>query len=96
MPALTITIQLFLPITTYNCVLTHFQAGLVTDLNSDSLILALEPEAASVWCKKLPSDGFISEGVGEDTLEQAPGTKYMVVDCGGMVIRESQTIHNFY
>lgn len=94
--ALPITIQLFLPITTYNCVLTHFQAGLVTDLNSDSLILALEPEAASVWCKKLPSDGFIAEEINEDTLEQTPGTKYMVVDCGGMVIRASQTIHNLF
>uniref|UniRef100_A0A4W5RBW5 Heat shock protein family A (Hsp70) member 12A.2 n=1 Tax=Hucho hucho TaxID=62062 RepID=A0A4W5RBW5_9TELE len=50
------------------------EAGLVTDLNSDSLILALEPEAASVWCKKLPSDGFISEeinNVGLDT--EGPG-----------------------
>ncbi|XP_071001926.1 heat shock 70 kDa protein 12A-like [Oncorhynchus clarkii lewisi] len=61
-------------------------AGLVTDLNSDSLILALEPEAASVWCKKLPSDGFIAEEINEDTLEQTPGTKYMVVDCGGGTI----------
>ncbi|KAM9471673.1 heat shock 70 kDa protein 12A-like [Salvelinus alpinus] len=65
-------------------------AGLATDLNSDSLILALEPEAASVWCQKLPSDGFISEEM-NCTLEQTPGTKYMVVDCGGGTI--DLTVH---
>ncbi|XP_048860114.1 heat shock 70 kDa protein 12A-like [Brienomyrus brachyistius] len=62
------------------------QAGLVSELNSDQLILALEPEAASVWCKQLPSEGFVAEGGSEDTLEQKSGTQYIVVDCGGGTI----------
>ncbi|KAM4560849.1 heat shock 70 kDa protein 12A-like [Fundulus diaphanus] len=62
------------------------QAGLVTKGNSNKLIIALEPEAASVHCKKLPSDGFIAENRGEDKLDQSPGTQYIVVDCGGGTI----------
>ncbi|XP_031433636.1 heat shock 70 kDa protein 12A-like [Clupea harengus] len=59
------------------------QGGLVTETDSSKLIIALEPEAASVWCKQLPSDGFISEGLDNEILEQKPGTQYIVVDCGG-------------
>ncbi|XP_062390754.1 heat shock 70 kDa protein 12A-like [Sardina pilchardus] len=58
------------------------KAGLVTETNSSHLIISLEPEAASAWCKQLPSKGFIAEGL-QDTLEQKPGTQYIVVDCGG-------------
>ncbi|KAL1268863.1 hypothetical protein QQF64_034226 [Cirrhinus molitorella] len=58
------------------------EAGLVTDSTPERLIFALEPEAASVFCKQLPSDGFIAEGQCQDTLEQQPGSQYMVVDCG--------------
>ena len=60
-----------------------FQGGLVTETDSSKLIIALEPEAASVWCKQLPSDGFISEGLDQEILEQKPGTQYIVADCGG-------------
>ncbi|XP_043084946.1 heat shock 70 kDa protein 12A-like [Puntigrus tetrazona] len=63
------------------------EAGLVTDSTPERLIFALEPEAASVFCKQLPSDGFIAEGEDcEDKLEQKPGSQYMVVDCGGGTI----------
>uniref|UniRef100_UPI003AAF882A heat shock 70 kDa protein 12A-like n=1 Tax=Centroberyx gerrardi TaxID=166262 RepID=UPI003AAF882A len=62
------------------------EAGIVTEHKADRLVIALEPEAASVWCKKLPSDGFIAENVDQNTLEQAPGTQYIVVDCGGGTI----------
>uniref|UniRef100_A0A3P9NJX6 Heat shock 70 kDa protein 12A-like n=2 Tax=Poecilia reticulata TaxID=8081 RepID=A0A3P9NJX6_POERE len=48
--------------------------------------MALEPEAASIWCKKLPSDGFISEKHNAESLDQFPGTQYIVVDCGGGTI----------
>ena len=49
------------------------------------LIVALEPEAASVWCKQLPKEGFMEEDLTEaETIEQVPGTQYMVVDCGGL------------
>lgn len=62
------------------------QAGLVTSGQNDKLVIALEPEAASVHCKKLPSNGFIAENRGEDKLDQSPGTQYIVVDCGGGTI----------
>ncbi|KAI1883800.1 hypothetical protein AGOR_G00235320 [Albula goreensis] len=58
------------------------QAGLVTELNSEKLILATEAEAALVWCKQLPQDGFITEELSEGTLEHSPGTQYIVVDYG--------------
>ncbi|XP_043988304.1 heat shock 70 kDa protein 12A-like [Gambusia affinis] len=62
------------------------QAGIVTKGKEDKLIIALEPEAASVYCKKLPSDGFIAENLGNVKLDQSPGTQYVVVDCGGGTI----------
>ncbi|XP_043987561.1 heat shock 70 kDa protein 12A-like [Gambusia affinis] len=62
------------------------QAGIVTEGDEDKLVMALEPEAASIWCKKLPSDGFISEKHDEESLDQCPGTQYIVVDCGGGTI----------
>ena len=72
-----------------------FQAGLVTDLNSDSLILALEPEAASVWCKNLPSDGFISEEINNGTLEQTPGARNGC-ELWRYGDKRIKTIHHFY
>ncbi|KAK7879794.1 hypothetical protein WMY93_033536 [Mugilogobius chulae] len=62
------------------------QAGIVTPFSGDKLVIALEPEAASVWCKKLPSDGFITDEHDRNALQQTPGTHYIVVDCGGGTI----------
>ncbi|XP_023192353.1 heat shock 70 kDa protein 12A-like [Xiphophorus maculatus] len=62
------------------------QAGIVTEEDEEKLVMALEPEAASIWCKKLPSDGFISENHNEESLDQSAGTQYIVVDCGGGTI----------
>ncbi|KAA0718417.1 Heat shock 70 kDa protein 12A [Triplophysa tibetana] len=59
------------------------KADLVTESTPEMLIFALEPEAASVFCKTLPSEGFIAEGVCEEKLENQQGSQYMVVDCGG-------------
>ncbi|XP_013763551.1 heat shock 70 kDa protein 12A-like, partial [Pundamilia nyererei] len=58
------------------------QAGIVTAGKEDRLVIALEAEAASVWCKKLPADGFETENNSRVTFEQASGTQYIVVDCG--------------
>uniref|UniRef100_A0A3Q0T8W4 Heat shock protein family A (Hsp70) member 12A.2 n=1 Tax=Amphilophus citrinellus TaxID=61819 RepID=A0A3Q0T8W4_AMPCI len=58
------------------------QAGMVTEGREHNLIIALEPEAAAVWCKKLPADGFITENHDGEVLDLHPGTQYMVVDCG--------------
>ncbi|XP_038163757.1 heat shock 70 kDa protein 12A-like [Cyprinodon tularosa] len=62
------------------------QAGIVEARNKEKLIIALEPEAASLWCKQLPAEGFIAEHQGQTKLEQSPGTQYIVVDCGGGTI----------
>ncbi|MEQ2279240.1 hypothetical protein AMECASPLE_007438 [Ameca splendens] len=62
------------------------EAGIVTEKTKDTLIIALEPEAASVWCKKLPSDGFITPNHSRESLDQSPGTQYIVADCGGGTI----------
>ncbi|XP_038132799.1 heat shock 70 kDa protein 12A-like [Cyprinodon tularosa] len=67
------------------------QAGIITEGGEEKLIIALEPEAASIWCKKLPSDGFISENHSKESLDQSPGTQYIVVDCGGGTI--DMTVH---
>uniref|UniRef100_A0A4W6C9T5 Heat shock protein family A (Hsp70) member 12A.2 n=1 Tax=Lates calcarifer TaxID=8187 RepID=A0A4W6C9T5_LATCA len=64
----------------------YFQAGIVTKGKQAKLVIALEPEAASVWCKKLPAEGFITQNHGGDKLDQSPGTQYIVVDCGGGTI----------
>ncbi|CAL1581358.1 unnamed protein product [Knipowitschia caucasica] len=62
------------------------EAGIVSSSSQDKLVIALEPEAASVWCKKLPCDGFITEEHEGAALQQTPGTQYVVVDCGGGTI----------
>ncbi|KAI4873231.1 hypothetical protein NFI96_028184 [Prochilodus magdalenae] len=63
------------------------EAGLVTKAEPERLIVVLEPEAASVWCKQLPKEGFMEGDHAETmTIEQAPGTQYIVVDCGGGTI----------
>ncbi|MED6233915.1 hypothetical protein ATANTOWER_019014 [Ataeniobius toweri] len=54
------------------------QAGIVTEGNEDKLVIALEPEAASVWCKKLPAEGFITQNISRNSLDQSPGTQYIV------------------
>lgn len=57
------------------------QAG----IDSSRLIVALEPEAAAVFLKHLPVDKT-REGNADDMLQTfAPGSKYMVVDAGGIV-----------
>lgn len=59
----------------FNC-----QAG----IRSDLLLIALEPEAASIYCKHLPVNKV--EGDFKKTLDSfSPGTKYLVLDAGGNV-----------
>jgi hypothetical protein len=53
-------------------------------------LIALEPEAASLFCMHLPVDKMSVEGdSGGTTAKVSPfqkGTKYMVVDVGGKKI----------
>ena len=47
-------------------------------IDGDNLIIALEPEAASMFCKYMPVEK------GTDSLQTfKPGSKYIILDCGG-------------
>ncbi|XP_009473532.1 PREDICTED: heat shock 70 kDa protein 12B-like [Nipponia nippon] len=62
------------------------EAGLISDMISEKLIIALEPEAASLWCKQLPLEGFMADSSDKKKFEDSPGIQYVVVDCGGGTI----------
>lgn len=67
------------------------QAGIISDVNSRSLVIALEPEAASLHCRRLDVHGF----VGEDEYREAnfkTGTKYLVIDAGGESLSRNNTV----
>lgn len=49
------------------------------------LTIALEPEAAALYVKDLPVEKRICENKSVDFETFAPGSKYIVVDVGGMV-----------
>jgi hypothetical protein len=50
------------------------QAG----IDGDNLIIALEPEAASMFCKYMP----VKRGT-DSLCTFQPGSKYIILDCGG-------------
>ena len=55
---------------------------MITELFSTNLLIALEPECASLYCRTLPFDKFI--GLGHDNAPRLKkGTVYMTVDLGG-------------
>ncbi|CAN8211474.1 unnamed protein product [Coccothraustes coccothraustes] len=62
------------------------EAGIISDMLSRNLIIALEPEAASLWCKQLPHEGFMADSSDKKKFEDSPGIQYVVVDCGGGTI----------
>uniref|UniRef100_A0A8B9Q926 Heat shock 70 kDa protein 12A n=1 Tax=Apteryx owenii TaxID=8824 RepID=A0A8B9Q926_APTOW len=65
-------------------------AGLISDMFSEKLIIALEPEAASLWCKQLPQEGFMVDSSDNKKFEDSPGIQYIVVDCGGNIFPVQQ------
>ena len=44
-------------------------------------MIALEPEAASIFCKELPVENF--EGGSSNIDVFSPGKRYLVLDAGG-------------
>ncbi|VDH99860.1 Hypothetical predicted protein [Mytilus galloprovincialis] len=62
------------------------ESAIQAGTSSDQLILALEPEAASLYCRKMPI--FVEEKQdGDKTISQLPiGSKYIVLDQGGGTI----------
>ena len=60
------------------------QGGLIDNVYSNQLVIALEPEAASLYCRTLPASTFSSNKESTETKATfEPGTKYLVVDAGG-------------
>lgn len=54
------------------------EAAQKAGIKEDNLLIALEPEAASMFCKYMPVEK------GEHSFQSfQPGSKYMVLDCGG-------------
>ncbi|XP_035678978.1 heat shock 70 kDa protein 12A-like [Branchiostoma floridae] len=63
---------------------TAYDADIVSKATPQQLIIALEPESASLHCREQPVSHFLGEsGDGTDKLNMPAGTRYMVVDCGG-------------
>ncbi|XP_060065872.1 heat shock 70 kDa protein 12B-like [Ylistrum balloti] len=83
------------------------EAAKKAGIHSDQLDIALEPEAASIYCKHISvsrrerQETHGAEGVGLEAM--CPGTKYLVLDAGGGTIditvqrvQENGTLHQVY
>ena len=57
------------------------------------MLIALEPEAASLYCKHLPVERLQSDGGAQGFATFAKGSKYLVLDCGGIVLQELCFFH---
>ncbi|XP_076834154.1 heat shock 70 kDa protein 12A isoform X9 [Brachyhypopomus gauderio] len=78
-----------------------YKAGLATRDNPDQLIIALEPEAASIYCRKLRLHQMVDLGEKTSINGYSPtenvgagmtqGDRYVVVDCGGGTV--DLTVH---
>ena len=51
---------------------------------SPNLIIALEPEVASLYCRTLAMQNFVGMDHEPGKMMMEPGEIYMIVDCGGM------------
>ncbi|XP_053389262.1 heat shock 70 kDa protein 12A-like [Mercenaria mercenaria] len=58
------------------------EAAYKADIDGGQLSIALEPEAASLFCQMIPTDK-IHGSDGAKFAVASPGTKYMVIDLGG-------------
>lgn len=52
-------------------------------MESKQLTIALEPEAASIYCRYLSSDSVSEQSVRDVSAVRA-GTRYLVLDAGGL------------
>ncbi|XP_022321480.2 heat shock 70 kDa protein 12A-like isoform X1 [Crassostrea virginica] len=60
------------------------QAAEMAEIDSNCLVIALEPEAASIFCKELPVEKFEEGSSNIDVF--SPGKRYLVLDAGGGTI----------
>ena len=58
------------------------KAGLIAQESSEKLCIALEPEAASLFCRSLDIANFEGQK-GKDRLQMPLGTTYILLDAGG-------------
>ncbi|KAH3890530.1 hypothetical protein DPMN_014614 [Dreissena polymorpha] len=64
------------------------QAGIATE----NLSLALEPEAAALYCRYLPMEKVV-DSAGKASIESfAPGKRYLVLDAGGLYMFFAKSI----
>ena len=59
------------------------QAGYIKTKDSSQLLIALEPEAASLFCRGLDLNNFITGASNVTAASFGPGTRYLVIDAGG-------------
>ncbi|KAK3594913.1 hypothetical protein CHS0354_020570 [Potamilus streckersoni] len=59
------------------------EAAVEAGIKNENILIALEPEAASIFCSLLPTE-MMAEGGGMAAF--SPGSKYMVLDAGGGTI----------
>ncbi|KAL3878941.1 hypothetical protein ACJMK2_031265 [Sinanodonta woodiana] len=66
------------------------EAAVQAGISDKQLLIALEPEAASLYCRRIPLELKESGGT-SSIVPLSPGTRYIVVDAGGGTI--DITIH---
>ncbi|KAL5011778.1 hypothetical protein ScPMuIL_010329 [Solemya velum] len=59
------------------------EAAKEAGINNNQLLIALEPETASMYCKLLPLQKFTFSDSTREMKAFEPGTKFMVLDLGG-------------
>ena len=57
----------------------YSQAGCIVGKDSKKLIIALEPEAASLCCRRMS----LAQYGDKKGISFPKGTKYLILDCGG-------------
>jgi hypothetical protein len=53
------------------------------DIRPENIVIALEPECASLYCRNIDTVNFIG-GNSSDIFKA--GSKYMIVDAGGEIL----------
>jgi len=65
--------------------LTFLKAGIASADNPEQLLIALEPECASAYCREKKMREFSSKK-GDASVSEVfarPGSRYLVIDIGG-------------
>ena len=78
-----VILAILIPVVTFTLTLLFDdKAGCIDTKNSRNLMIALEPEAASLCCRRLSIANYASS----EGIKFLPGMQYMVLDCGGSLV----------